>query len=906
MKKKYFAGYTVMFALIAAAVFSPFWMEKITLIHTDDGWTQHYRALVYYAQWLRSIVRTLFLEHRLIIPQWSHSIGYGADVITTLSYYVMGDPLNLLSVAVPTRYMAYFYSFLVVLRLYLAGLAFSGYCFYMGKKKNLAVLTGALCYVFCGYALFGAIRHPFFLNPMIYFPLILTGVEKIREKKSPVQLALSVGLAAFSNFYFFYMLVVFTVMYVLIRVTACYKKSEIREAAQFVGKVALISFTGVLISAALLVPTLNAFMADQRNGAASIFEPLYDSTYYRNFLTAFLTHIHLGKWSYGGYSVVSLAAAILLFLRKGNRQLKAAFTACIAAMLIPEAGYLLNGASYVSNRWIWACSFVVALILVTMWEELFSLKKREMILLPGLMAVYFVAAVALNQKYIKNMAVNAALAAILLAIAIIKSRQNDRAKESIGTEANAQGICADQNTLKKQNTWHMRTAVCVAVVGMIALSYLGYARNEGNFVKRFKNTDEVAALLPGRTDSMMKNVTSEEDAFVRFTGPDITWNSTLYSKLHNTQFYWSISNPSVSSLMQKMIVNEPILWMYKGLDDRTTLDELASVGYYICSGDDQSRVPYGYEEVWSGGDNYRIYKNKYTLPLGYTYASATSEEAVEDMDVLHQQELMLHTVVLEKGTNQVEEQPQESAITDVPYEITCKDGVTLEGQTFTVTEKKAKVLLTFEGTANSETYLQVENLNYEGSSDRANIKIKCEDEDKNTSSKTLNYYTNRYKRYAGKKDFLMNLNYKEKKTTKMVLTFQETGTYTFGDIRILCQSMDNYPEQVSALKENVLKDEKITDNGIEGTITVDQNKILCLSVPYSSGWSAWVDGQKTEISRANLMYMALELEKGTHEIILRYQTPYLRLGVFISCMGIMLLIAETALYRRRQKRLTKK
>ena len=140
----------------------------------------------------------------------------------------------------------------------------------------------------------------------------------------------------------------------------------------------------------------------------------------------------------------------------------------------------------------------------------------------------------------------------------------------------------------------------------------------------------------------------------------------------------------------------------------------------------------------------------------------------------------------------------------------------------------------------------------------------------------------------------------------MVLTFQETGTYTFGDIRILCQSMDNYPEQVSALKENGLKDEKITDNGIEGTITVDQNKILCLSVPYSSGWSAWVDGQKTEISRANIMYMALELEKGTHEIILRYQTPYLRLGVFISCMGIMLLIAETALYRRRQKRLTKK
>mgnify|MGYP002225045529 CR=1 FL=1 len=41
------------------------------------------------------------MEHKLELPMWDMNIGYGSDILTTLHYYVIGDPLTLLSVFVP-------------------------------------------------------------------------------------------------------------------------------------------------------------------------------------------------------------------------------------------------------------------------------------------------------------------------------------------------------------------------------------------------------------------------------------------------------------------------------------------------------------------------------------------------------------------------------------------------------------------------------------------------------------------------------------------------------------------------------------------------------------------------------------------------------------------------------------
>ncbi len=59
------------------------------------------QLFVYFGQYGRTVLRTLLTEHQLVLPQWNFSLGYGGDILTTLHYYVIGDPLDLLSIACP-------------------------------------------------------------------------------------------------------------------------------------------------------------------------------------------------------------------------------------------------------------------------------------------------------------------------------------------------------------------------------------------------------------------------------------------------------------------------------------------------------------------------------------------------------------------------------------------------------------------------------------------------------------------------------------------------------------------------------------------------------------------------------------------------------------------------------------
>lgn len=78
--------------------------------------------------------------------------------------------------------------------------------------------------------------------------------------------------------------------------------------------------------------------------------------------------------------------------------------------------------------------------------------------------------------------------------------------------------------------------------------------------------------------------------------------------------------------------------------------------------------------------------------------------------------------------------------------------------------------------------------------------------------------------------------------------------------------MDKHPKQMEALYEEPLEDIEFGTNWITGTVDLSRNKILCLSIPYSSGWTAWVGGEKMDILWDNYMFMALPLEAGYHEI----------------------------------------
>lgn len=115
-----------------------------SFIWEHDGWMQHYKALVYYSRYLRQIFYSIFCEHQLNIPAWDFNIGEGNDIIATLHYYVIGDPFTVFSVFVPEAFMYVYYAAILILRMYLAGIAFSVLCFKTGEQVIMLLWQAAL------------------------------------------------------------------------------------------------------------------------------------------------------------------------------------------------------------------------------------------------------------------------------------------------------------------------------------------------------------------------------------------------------------------------------------------------------------------------------------------------------------------------------------------------------------------------------------------------------------------------------------------------------------------------------------------------------------------------------------------------------------------------------------------
>ena len=184
-KRSYFAAYNIVFLILFFAMSFSFLFAGKGFIWNVDGLEQQYVFFAYEGEWLRELLYNIFVARTGVVPVWSLEIGYGADVIMTL-LPSLGDPLNLLSVLVPMEYADLALNASVPLHLYLAGLAFSGFCFYRAKDR-FSVLVSSMVYVFSGYTLL-AFSQIFMLYPLLLGPLVVWGIEKVLARESPLLL----------------------------------------------------------------------------------------------------------------------------------------------------------------------------------------------------------------------------------------------------------------------------------------------------------------------------------------------------------------------------------------------------------------------------------------------------------------------------------------------------------------------------------------------------------------------------------------------------------------------------------------------------------------------------------------------------------------------------------------------
>ena len=77
---------------------------------------------------------------------------------------------------------------------------------------------------------------------------------------------------------------------------------------------------------------------------------------------------------------------------------------------------------------------------------------------------------------------------------------------------------------------------------------------------------------------------------------------------------------------------------------------------------------------------------------------------------------------------------------------------------------------------------------------------------------------------------------------------------------------------------------------LQGISVFPKRKLLCCLFRTVKGFTAMWTGKETKLQKANTMFMALELEPGSHEIRLTYCTPYLKAGMLLSVLGLVIYV----------------
>lgn len=93
------------------------------------------------------------------------------------------------------------------------------------------------------------------------------------------------------------------------------------------------------------------------------------------------------------------------------------------------------------------------------------------------------------------------------------------------------------------------------------------------------------------------------------------------------------------------------------------------------------------------------------------------------------------------------------------------------------------------------------------------------------------------------------------------------------------------------------------DSHITGRIQADSDGYVMFLIPYEKGWSLTIDGEETELVRGDLGFLACQVTEGTHELVLNFQAPLLKEGIFVSAAAwILFIILLLWGYRKKQGR----
>ena len=580
---------------------------------------------------------------------WSFVTDLGANFIGSYTFYTITSPFFWLTLPFPNSWVPYFMGPLLILKF--ATAALTAYLYIRRfTRKNETAQVGALLYAFSGFSVYNIFFNHFH-EAIVFFPLLLLAFELLMTENKRGVFAIAVAVCAVVNYFFFVGMLVFGVIYFVIRIIS----RAIKPRAAQIFALFFEAVLGILLAAAVLLPSYLAISSNSRVseidlGWNSIF--FGKESIYGNVLEVFFFPPDLParpvmfpeadvKWSSLGawMPVFSMVGVFAYCKAKNGNWLKRIIITCAVMAFVPilnSAFYLFNDSYYV--RWFFMPILMMALATAIAVED------REISWKSGFK---WVATITLVITLVIGFFPQTTDEGIILGLFTEPKNPMYIARFWV-TCAIALGGLAVLAALLKLRKPDLNKFLRLSVICVLVLS-VGYA----NFF-----------VASGKSHSYTHTAVVDNliEGELELEGDSDTFRIDVYSCMDNAPMFLGYS--SINAFHS--IVPSSIMEFYKFIGEKRdvasrpdvskySIRSLLSVKYLINQdGEDRftddnenTKMP-GFEYLYNS-EGFDVYENINYIGYGFSYDAYMSFEEAEKLSSTTRANVMLRAIILDKA-----------------------------------------------------------------------------------------------------------------------------------------------------------------------------------------------------------------------------------------------------------------
>ena len=799
--------------------------------------------------------RRMLLEGKGYFYTWSQIQG------STPFGFVQISPFNLLTLLFPEDSILGVFTWIVILKISLAGASCAYYLRKVFKRNDISISLFSWCYALMAYNVANH-YHIIWLDHLILVPLILWGVERIlKNNKDYLFFTGMLTVTFIIGYYLGYMTGIFAFLYFVYRYCTEQKQYELKD---FLFKMVAFIKAPILAfgcSAIYLLPIL--LMMKGRDG---LFQGQNMALVLRYEFTALFSKLFIGSFDTflpNGVPFLYCGIIILIFIgfyfasyAISYKEKILSFSLLVFMFLsltinpLYVAWHGFKPPAYFEGRFSYLVSFVMIFLAYQAYYHIQSISVKQMHLVFGILASMVILFNRSSYGYIKDNSLLYTLAFIALYYIVMMFRNKGHYD-------------------KKQ------IALLLALVVGLELT--------ANTMLTIKRIDEVAEYpfasdyydAYHQIDTVTSEILKEDKNMYRIEFVDKRgMNDGFGVGFPSISHFDSVYNYSVKEAVEKLGVAAGHNWIqYKGTTP--LVDTLFNIKYIVC----EEESYFGYKYMRSE-DYSRIFENPYAISLGFMIQDDLNHLEEEKNPVKLQEQLINKMLGKTNDTYYLPingGMPIEENVGMVEEEKTNKKD-NEQKETYTVkhyyqkdSKQEAKLIYQIQMLSDGPSYLYIDSDQYYYTDIRVNEK-----------SLELSLSDMGDVHYLGE--------YKTGETVKVELLLGQEYL-DINNLSFYQLNQEAFQAAVNELKKNALVVTEHTDTQVEGTIQADKEKsILYLSIPYDEGWQLYVDGQRYTTKPVYGGFLGAELEPGKHQIRLKYVPKGFKVGCIVSTMTLMSII----------------